>query len=143
MTEPVSGAHPSGAQPGAADAGWAPQQAAPATPEKKGLKKVLPIVGSVAGAAVVLGIGGAVFGFGDPEVGDCVQMQGETDFEQVDCDSADAQYRIVGVDDKKQGYEAFQDDPEVCTGFADAEAARWIEDAVGAEGTTYCAVPTA
>jgi hypothetical protein len=135
------------AQPGQPYQAWGPgQQPVPPTPPpsgKGGAKKW----GSVAGAVVIAG-GVAAFrltgGFGgDPGVGDCVQMEGETDFSEVDCDSADAQYRIVGVDEKKQGYEAFQADPDVCSAFADWEAALWIEDTVGATGTTYCAVPTA
>jgi hypothetical protein len=31
----------------------------------------------------------------------------------------------------------------VCSGFAEAEAALWTEDAIGADGTTWCAVPAA
>ena len=62
------------------------QPAAEAPAEKSGAKKWLPIAGSVA-AVGVLGVGSMTgwFGIGDPKVGDCVQMQGETSFEVVDC----------------------------------------------------------
>jgi hypothetical protein len=136
------------AQPGQPYQQWGPDQQqqlatppAPAPAKSKGKK-----IGSIAGAVVVAG-GIAAFrltgGFGadDPSVGDCVQMQGETSFDVVDCSSADAQYRIVGKDDKKLTYETFQTDDAVCTAFAETEAALWTGDPVGAEGTTWCAVP--
>jgi hypothetical protein len=153
MTDPGSGAHSSGSQPGTpdgawappagpplgqaatADAGWAPQQEAPA--KKKGLKKVLPIVGSVV-AACVIGGGALGLGFGDPEVGDCVQMKGETDFDVVDCGTSEAEYKIVGIEDKKQTYPDFMADENVCSGFAQAEMALWT-GADTEEGTAYCA----
>jgi len=46
-------------------------------------------------------------------VGDCVQMQDEKSFDVVDC------------------------------GGAEAQAAIWTEDAIGADGTTWSAVPVA
>jgi hypothetical protein len=136
------------AQPGQPYQQWGPGQqpatppAVPAAKSGKGKK-----IASIAGAVVVAG-GFAAFrltgGFADdPSVGDCVQMQDEKSFDVVDCGSADAQYRIVGKDEKKQTYETFQSDDAVCTAFAEAEAALWTEDAIGAEGTTWCAVPAA
>jgi hypothetical protein len=126
---------------------WGPDQQQLATPpvpapagKSKG-KKIASIAGAVAGG---LGAWRLTGGFADdPGVGDCVQMQGETSFDVVDCSSADAQYKIVGKDEKKQSYESFQADDSVCSGFAEAEAAFWTEDAIGADGTTWCAVPVA
>jgi hypothetical protein len=155
MTDPGSGASPSGSRPGAPDGSWAPpeqgaqagttgagwaapQQGEPVGPsQKKNLKKWLPIAGSVA-AVGIIGAGALGFGFGDPEVGDCVQMAGKTEFEVVDC-GADAEYRIVGVEQKEQNYADFMADDTVCTGFATAEMALWIGDLETEPGTAYCA----
>jgi hypothetical protein len=155
MTDPGSGAHSSGSQPGTpdgawtppagpvlglaatADAGWAPQQEAPA--KQKGLRKILPIVGSVV-AAGVIGVGALGLGFGDPEVGDCVQTKGDTDFDVVDCGASEAEYKIVGIEDKQQTYPDFMADENVCAGFAQAEMALWM-GADTEEGTAYCAEP--
>jgi len=138
------------AQPGQPYQQWGPDQqqqlATPPVPAPAGKSKGKKIA-SIAGAVVIAGGLGAwrlTGGFADdPSVGDCVQMQGETSFDVVDCSSADAQYKIVGKDEKKQTYESFQSDDSVCSGFAEAEAALWIGDAIGAEGTTWCAVPAA
>ena len=142
MTDTGTGAHPSG-QADAGDAGWAPQQA-PATPEKKGLKKVLPIVGSIAAAGIV-GVGALTggFGFNDPEVGDCVQMVGETDFEAIGCDDPAAEMKIVGVDEQEMTRSEFDEAPieAVCADFASTEYALWIGDMVTEPGTIYCTEP--
>jgi hypothetical protein len=115
-----------------------------AAPAKSNAKKW----GSIAGAVVVAGglaawrlTGG--FGAGDPSVGDCVQMQGETDFEVVDCTSADAEYKVVGIDEEEQTFADSQNDPETCAKFPEWEVALWIGDTITEPGTTYCAVPAA
>jgi hypothetical protein len=136
------------AQPGQPYQQWGPDQQ-PATPpvpapaKSKGKK-----IASIAGAVVVAGglaafrlTGG--FGAGDPSVGDCVQMQGETDFEVVDCTSADAEYKVVGIDQKEQTFVDSQNDPETCAKFPEWEVALWIGDTLTEPGTTYCAVPAA
>jgi hypothetical protein len=135
------------AQPGQPYQQWGPDQQQPATPPapaKSNVKKW----GSIAGAVVVAGglaafrlTGG--FGAGDPSVGDCVQMQGETDFEVVDCTSADAEYKVVGIDEKEQTFADSQNDPETCAKFPEWEVALWIGDTITEPGTTYCAVPAA
>jgi hypothetical protein len=93
--------------------------------------------------AGVVGIGalGSFLGFGDPEVGDCVQMQGETDFDVVDCGSSDAQYRIVGIEAEEQTYPAFMADPETCAEFLSTEVALWIGALETEPGSVYCAEP--
>jgi hypothetical protein len=141
MTDP-------GSRPGTPDAGWAPTQdapapAAPAAPtEKKGLKKVLPYVGSIA-AAGILGAGALTggFGFGDPAVGDCVQMQGETSFDVVDCAGDEAEYKIVGIHGEEltwPEFEAAASVDEVCQDFATWEVALWIGDLETEPGAIYC-----
>ena len=117
-----------------------PAQPAPEAPaEKSGAKKWLPIAGSVA-VAGVLGAGSMTgwFGIGDPTVGDCVQMQGETSFEVVDCDAEDAEFKIVGIQDGEQSYQEFEKDANSCSAFPKWEVALWSGE-MTEEGTVYCA----
>ena len=155
MTDPGSGSQPGtpdgswvpphqgAGQAATGDAGWAPQQDAPAAPaETKGLKKILPAVGSIAAAGIV-GVGALTggFGFGDPEVGDCVQMKGETSFDVVDCGADEAEYKIVGIHDEELNWPAFEEAAavdEVCQDFATWEVALWIGDLETEPGTIYC-----
>ena len=117
---------------------WAPPQQAGAM--AGGLKKWLRIGVPVAVVGVV-GLGGFL-GFAEPEVGDCVQMQGETSFDVVDCGSDEAEYRIVGVEDEEQNYPDFMADPDICSGFSDWEVALWIGGLETEPGTIYCAEPS-
>ena len=117
----------------------APQPAAEAPAEKSGVKKWLPIAGSVAVAGVVAAswlTGG--FGPGDPEVGECGKTTGETSFEVVDCDAEGAEFKIVGVEDEKQTYPEFEKDETFCADFAATEIALWSGEMME-EGTVYCA----
>src|SRR4051812_36524853 len=136
------------AEPGPSYQQWGPEAQPTTPPVPAPARSKAKKWGSLAGTVVVAG-GFAVFrltgGFGtdDPSVGDCVQMDGETSFDVVDCSSADAQYRIVGKDDTKLTHETFQTDDTVCTAFAETEVALWTADSVGPEGTSWCAVPVA
>jgi hypothetical protein len=115
------------------------QPPAEAPAEKSGLKKWLPIGGSVAVAGVVAAswlTGG--FGPGEPEVGDCGKSTGETSFEVVDCDAEGAEFKVVGVEKDKQSYEDFETDETSCMEFATAEIALWSGEITG-DGTVYCA----
>jgi hypothetical protein len=125
------------------DAGWAPQQDAPAAAaEKKGLKKILPVVGSVAAAGIV-GVGALTggFGFGDPEVGDCVQSVGETEFEVVDCGSGDAESRIIGIEEKEVTYDEFMADDSLCASFEKTGYVLWTGAVESEPGTVWCTEP--
>ena len=146
MTHPGSDVNAPG-QPVAPQGAWTPPQAGQpgqppvVEPKKSGAKKWAGIAGTVA----VVGVGAAYqltggFGLGNPEVGDCVQMQGATSFEVVDCGAAEAEYKIVGVEDAKQTYADFQADPDSCMEFATAEVALWTGEATE-EGTVTCAEP--
>jgi hypothetical protein len=120
------------------------EPAAEAPTEKSGAKKWLPIAGSVA-VAGVLGAGSLTgwFGIGDPKVGDCVQMQGETSFEVVDCGAAEAEYKIVGIQDEEMTWPDFENASvdEVCTAFQTWEVALWIGEMETEPGTIYCSEP--
>lgn len=148
MTEPTS--HPgtpdgswapaSGSSAATGDAGWAPQQDTPA--EKKGLKKFLPYVGAIAGAGIlgVSALNGG-FGMGEPEVGNCVRTVGETDFEVVDCESGDAESRIVGIEDEEVTYDEFMADDSLCASFDKTEYVLWTGAVESEPGTVYCTAP--
>ena len=131
-----------GEQPSGATAATQPAPEAPA--EKSGVKKWLPIAGSVAVAGVVGAswlTGG--FGPGDPEVGDCGQSTGETSFEVVDCDAEGAEFKVVGVEEQQLSYQDFETAAaaeEICTDFPTWEVALWSGE-MTEEGTIYCAVP--
>jgi hypothetical protein len=123
---------------------WIPPQGpgVPGQPERKSSvvkKVVLPVVGGL----VALGLAGSAFGLigGDPEVGDCVRMQGETSFDSVDCGSDEAQFRITGIDDQELNQTEFKETDEVCVDFESSEVALWIGDMVTEPGTIYCAAP--
>jgi hypothetical protein len=151
MTEPGSQpgtpdgswAPASGSTAATGDAGWAPLQNAPAAPpEKKGLKKILPVVGSVAAFGIVAAgwlTGG--FGFGEPEVGNCVQMKGETSFDVVDCGEDEAEYKIVGIEDKQMDYDEYMADDSLCASYEKSEYVLWTGAVEAEPGTVYCAEP--
>jgi hypothetical protein len=111
---------------------------APQPPSK--LKKIagiaVPVVAAGVAGASWLGIGGA----GAPEVGDCIQTQGTSDYEVVDCSDAAAQYRVAGVEAETYTEAEFDADDTVCAGFASTEVVLWYGD-VGLDGTVLCAEP--
>ncbi len=148
MTDPTS--HPGTPDgswtPGSgssAATGWAPQQDAPAPAEKKGLKKLLPYVGAIAGAGIlgVSALNGGFFGFNATEVGDCVKSTGETAFEVVDCGSDDAESRVVGIEDKEVNYDQFMADDSLCASFEKTEYLIWEGELESEPGTVYCTEP--
>lgn len=153
MTDPGYGSQPgtpdgswtpaTGGSTATGDAGWAPLQDAPAAPaEKKGLTKVLPVVGAIA-AAGVIGAGALTggFGFGDPSVGDCVQSVGETEFEVVDCGSNEAENRIVGIEEEQVTYDEFMADDSLCASFEKTQYLLWTGAVETEPGTVYCTEP--
>jgi hypothetical protein len=152
MTHPGNDPHMPGNQPGTPDGAWT-QPAAPQTPpqgapvdqsQTSGAKKWLPIAGSVA-VASVLGVGSLTgwFGIGEPKVGDCVQMKGETDFDVIDCSAEEAEYKIVGVQDEEMTWPSFEaaSVDEVCQDFDTWEVALWIGELETEPGTIYCSEP--
>lgn len=145
MTHPSDPSAPP-AQPGSPDGAEAPPpggaSAAPyAEPHTSGGKKWLAIGGAVLAAGVV-GLGSlGLFGAGDPEVGDCVRMTTDTEFEAVDCAADEAEFEVVGIDEQEMTESEFQAAPveELCVDFATTEAVLWIGDMVTEPGTIYCA----
>ena len=141
MTNPAS-EYPAPGRPDAVDGAEATP---PAQPEKKsGAKKWA----SLAGTVVVVGAGAAYsltggFGANDPKIDDCVQMKGDTDFDVVDCDSGDAEMKIVGIDDQEMTRPDFEAAAieDVCADFPATEYVLWIGDMMTEPGTIYCTEP--
>ncbi|MGY2065679.1 hypothetical protein [Blastococcus sp. SYSU DS0619] len=134
-------------QPGQPAGGWVPPQggATPVgQPEQKGgaAKKVLLAVGGVLVALVVVGLLVSMLGRTEPEVGDCLRNAVGENVEFVDCDSADAEARIVGIDEQELDYAEFNN-PEtlVCADFPEALDAVWVGEDQEEPGTVYCAAP--
>ncbi len=111
-----------------------------AEPKKNDWKKRLPLVLVL----IVVAVGFALFRNGvfasDPEVGDCIRADG-TSYETVDCDSGDAEYRIVGTDDDMTQAE-FYADPATCADVAaeSSGVALWSGSDADGDGNVYCAV---
>src|SRR5215211_5206614 len=121
---------------------WGPGQPAPGPVAAPGggRKKLWTSIGGGV-AAVAIGVG--VFAYqsaGEPEIGDCIQPTADGSFDVVGCDSAEAQFSIVGVQEEQQTQEDFFADPDVCSAFPTTEFAAWY-GSTGDEGTVYCAGP--
>jgi hypothetical protein len=114
-------------------------QAFGAPAPQKPKRKWLPIVGGVIALIVVLSVLTNVLGGGDPKVGDCIQQTGDSDFETVDCDSSDAERKVVGIDDDMTGDE-FRDAPaeQLCTDFPDTTFVLWSGSDESEDGHVYC-----
>jgi hypothetical protein len=132
-------------QPGQPAGGWVPPQggATPwGQPEKKGgaAKKVLLAVGGVLVALVAIGLLFSMLGGGEPEVGDCVANFAGEEVEVVECDAAEAEGRIVGIDEQELDYAEFLAQ-DVCLDFETAVGAIWVGADETEPGTIYCAEP--
>jgi hypothetical protein len=131
------------AQPGQPYQQWGPgqQPATPPTPApaKSNVKKWASLAGTVVvvgGVAAVRLTGG--FGLGDPSVGDCIQESSDS-FDVVDCDSSDAQYKIVGIEKDEQTFEeASANADSLCLAFPETTYVSWYGDE-GGDGKVYCA----
>jgi hypothetical protein len=130
-----------GAQPWSAPQGapgGAPAFGAPVQPKKR--NKWLPIVGGIVAVLVVLGVLSTVLGAGDPKVGDCINAADSTSYETVDCNSADAQYRVVGTDADMTGAEFDATPPEeMCTDVPSATVVLWSGTNQDEDGHVFCA----
>ena len=89
---------------------------------------------------VVFGLLRTFLGAGDPEVGDCLQQSGLSEFETVDCDSAEAQYRVEGTDeDMTYGeMESRVNDDSACPDVNNWTVALWVGEDEAEEGKVFC-----
>ncbi|SFP53467.1 hypothetical protein SAMN05660464_3479 [Geodermatophilus dictyosporus] len=108
-------------------------------PAPRGAGKGRRIGGIVAAVAVAGGIAAfRLVDFGAPEVGDCIQQQGTDSVETVDCDSSEAQFRVVGTEADEVTEDEFYDTSYTpCTEFETAVQALWRGGESG-DGTVYC-----
>ena len=113
----------------------------PQPAQKSGVKKLLAIGGPILVAGVVGVRALGLFGGGDPEVGDCIKESGKTSWDVVDCGSDDAQYKVVGIEEKKQTQAEFEADENSCSGFPATEIVLWSGLAPEDDGTVFCAEP--
>jgi hypothetical protein len=135
-----------------------PQQPAPDSRGKavaKGIGKAL--LWRLVGLAVVLLIGGGFFAFKylsgnitakTPAVGACVTAANSDkdvqNVKTVDCSSAEARDKVVGVlPDKTEAQANVQDEATFeCKGFPETESWIWLEDSAGSgKGTILCLAP--
>ncbi|MBB3674428.1 LppU/SCO3897 family protein [Modestobacter versicolor] len=125
---------PFGGQPGGAT-----PFGQPAEPQKP-KRKWLPIVGGVIALLVVLGALTTFLGAGEPEVGDCIQQTDASEFETVDCDSDEAQYRIEGTDSDMTGDEFnAAADTDLCEDVPSTTFVLWSGTDESEDGNVYCA----
>jgi len=89
-------------------------------------------------AVGIVGAGALGLGFGDPEVGDCVQLTSDTEFDVVDCGAGEAEYKIVGIAAEDITYPDYMADDDLCSTVVDTEVVLWF-GADADPGTAYCA----
>jgi hypothetical protein len=110
---------------------------APST-SRKVARIALPVLAAGVAGASWFGLGAA----GAPEVGDCIQTSGVSDYEVVDCADDAAQFAVVGVEEEEYSEAEFDADDTLCSGFATTEVVLWFGE-TGSDGTVLCAEPTA
>jgi hypothetical protein len=121
---------------------WTPGPPLPERPARRprprGLRVVVPVALAVGlGVLRFTGLWGSA---DDPAVGDCVHTTGSsgTSFDVVDCSSADARYKVVGVDPRTMTSKDFQTDESLCSSVPETEIVLWSGQDP-AKGTVYCA----
>lgn len=113
---------------------WGAPGEAPGQQRKS--RRWVPIVGGLVALLVVGAVVSSIFG-GDPDVGDCVSTDGSS-YDTVDCDSADAQYKIIGTD-TDQTYAEYMSDETACAQFPTTAQVLWFGPDESEDGHVYCA----
>jgi hypothetical protein len=145
MSHPVPPSYPEPAQQQPAQPyapGGLPFDGAGVPQPQSKMKKIAGIAVPVVAAGVA---GASWFGLGAPgapEVGDCIQPKGVSDYEVVDCSDAAAEFSVVGVEEEEYSEAEFDADDTLCSGFASTEVVLWFGEA-GSDGAVLCAEPTA
>ncbi|MGI5242444.1 LppU/SCO3897 family protein [Dactylosporangium sp. CA-139066] len=134
MTTPDAQPQPPQQQPPVGQPPMGQPPMAPPQPAKKGgagLRIIIAIV-------VLVVIGGGVWFFNrdaalKANVGDCLHQKGANDLAIVKCDSADADFSVLGKVENKRETET----DAACDQFQDATNTYW-EGESGKEGTVLC-----
>lgn len=125
---PPGGAHAGGPQYG--------QQ-----PAKSGAPKwLIPVIGGVILVVAVVVLAALFLGSTKAEAGDCLRQSGSDELEIVDCDSDEAEFKVIGIQDGQQTQDEYLADPETCIDFPDSVQSFWVEDSDG-QGDVYCVEP--
>jgi hypothetical protein len=110
-------------------------------PAKRSVKRfAIRIILFVAAGTALLGVRSVVSGLDDPDVGDCVQTSAGTTFEVVDCETDQAEYRIVGAEEDSMTEAEFAKNDAACQSFPTSSVVLWDPDEdTLSHGTVYCA----
>lgn len=114
--------------------GWAPPPQ-----QQSSVGKWVGIAGGILALVVVGVLAFAFLAAGDPEVGDCLQEDGQ-ELSVVDCDDSAAAWRLLGIQEGEQSYDEYLADPETCSAFPESVQSFWIGengDETG-QGVVYC-----
>ncbi len=115
--------------------GWAP----PPTSKSK-VGKWAAIAGGILALLVIGLVALAFLGGGDPEVGDCLSEENQ-ELSVVDCDDADAAWRLVGIQEGEQSYDEYLEDPATCEDFLpETTQSFWVGENgdQSGQGVVYC-----
>ena len=116
--------------------GWTPPQ----QQSKGGAGKWLAIGGGILAVVVIAVLAFAFLAAGDPEVGDCLEEDGQQ-LAVADCDDSAAAWKLIGIQDGEQSYDEYLADPETCAEFLpEAVQSFWVGengDNTG-QGVVYC-----
>ncbi|MCO7218616.1 hypothetical protein [Klenkia sp. PcliD-1-E] len=140
---PQGPGQPGPGQQGPGQQPWGGQQFSGEAPKKErpAWQKRLPLViGAVVVAVALALFRNGIFGGGLPEAGDCTNAS-TTDLQVVDCDSAEAAYRVAGTVDDVSSNE-LQDNPALCLDQWPNSAAYAVSETDPDEkGTGICLEP--
>jgi hypothetical protein len=107
-------------------------------PAKSGAPKwLIPVIGGVVLVVAVVVLAALFLGSTKAEAGDCLRQSGSEELEIVDCDSDEAQFRVIGIQDGQQTQDEYLADPETCVDFPESVQSFWVEDSDG-RGDVYC-----
>ena len=140
MTHPGSDVQPLGPRPNGYGFLGPEPAAAPGRGKKGRLgSAALRLLVVIAAGLAALVVRIVLAGLDDPAVGDCAKATGSTAFEIVECGTAEAQFRIVGVEEGTRTAAEIEAATDLCAGFPRAGIYLWEPGYKSAPGTVYCA----
>ena len=108
----------------------------PPAPKKSGVAKriLFSVVGAIVAIVVGILVRNGIFDSPSMKAGDCVQQTGEDSVKVVACDSADAQYSVLGIVEKQSQISARMG---ACKAFPETTSVYW-QGRDTKSGTVYC-----